>query len=250
VNSTILSPWCDFENSLGKFDWLYFYQENDNTDITSESFRTSEVFGLEDDLAEQGEKIVNNIRECFHEWLEEIDVSVAEKIFRFNPDSRFLTFNYTSTLQSVYGIDDKNVFHIHGELYSADELIFGHGDVMEEEPEFDESGDSNRTMFTDAEGAAKYPFHAFRKPVDEVIRKNYRLFNIYNDVNNICVIGHSLNEIDLPYFKKLAEIAIDSDWLVYCYTKESEAHNVQQLLKCGIKMEKIRQCTYSDFNES
>lgn len=32
----------------------------------------------------------------------------------------------------------------------------------------DLNGDSNRTMFTDEEGAAKYPFYVLQKPVNEV----------------------------------------------------------------------------------
>lgn len=32
----------------------------------------------------------------------------------------------------------------------------------------DDNGDSNRTMFSDAEGAAKNPFYALQKPVSEV----------------------------------------------------------------------------------
>lgn len=238
-------PWCDFENSLGTFDWRLFYEAHDNTDVTAEDFRRSEAFGLEDDLTEQADNLVESIRDCFHEWIEGIDISVAARRMDFAPDDRFLTFNYTSTLQSVYGIDDDKVFHIHGRSDRFD-LIFGHGETMEEAPELDENGESNRTMFSDAEGAAKYPFYKLQKPVDEVIDRNRGYFEMQNGLTNIIVIGHSFNKIDLPYFRKLAESTMGAKWRVCCYEPTDAIHHVQQLLKCGIRAEDIHMCTYTD----
>lgn len=198
-------PWCDFENSLGRFDWRLFYEAHDNTDVTAEKFRPSEIYGLEDDLTEQSDSHVNAIRECFREWIDGIDISVAKKKMIFAPDDRFFTFNYTSTLQSAYGIEDEKVFHIHGRSDRFDELVFGHGESKEEDPELDENGESNRTMFSDAQGAAMYPFYAFQKPVDKVLERNRLWFEFQRDVTDIIVIGHSFNKIDLPYFNKLAD---------------------------------------------
>jgi hypothetical protein len=40
---------------------------------------------------------------------------------------RFLTFNYTPTLQRLYGVPESNVLHIHGRANLPDsDLIFGH----------------------------------------------------------------------------------------------------------------------------
>ena len=216
-----------------------FYEAHDNTDVTAENFRPSEAFGLEDDLTEQADNLVETIRECFHSWIEGIDISVAVRKMDIAPDDRFLTFNYTSTLQSVYGIDDDKVFHVHGKLNRFDELIFGHGETMEELPELDENGDSNRTMFSDAESAAKYPFYKLQKPVNEVIERNDDYFELQNGVTDIIVIGHSFNEIDLPYFRKIAESTMESKWRVCCFRAADEVQHVQQLLKCGIRAEDI-----------
>ena len=166
----------------------------------------------------------------------------------FAPKSRFLTFNYTSTLQSVYGVDDKNVFHIHGRSDKSDELIFGHRKTMEEEPELDENGDSNRTIFSDAEGAAKYPLYALQKPVDEIIHRNREYFESLHGITDVMVIGHSLNNVDLPYFRELAQNMVGSRWFVYCKDEE-KAGCFQQLLNCDIREENIHMCMYSDIAE-
>ncbi|MFZ6047418.1 bacteriophage abortive infection AbiH family protein [Pseudomonas sp. CR3202] len=227
-------PWSDFENSLGKFDWQLFYEAHDHTDPTDENFRPSEAFGLEDDITEQANDLVEAIKEHFHEWIESIDVTLASKKVSFSEADSFLSFNYTSTIQLIYGIDDANILHIHGRSGAYDDLIFGHGETMEEEPELDENGDSNRTIFSDAEGAAKYPFYALQKPVSEVIKTNRDFFSSLGSFSTIRVIGHSLNDIDLPYFEEIAKNSNNANWKIYCYRLEDDDHFLRQLLKCGV----------------
>lgn len=243
-------PWSDFENSLGKFDWKLFYEAHDHTDITAENFRPSEAFGLEDDLTEQADALVETIKERFHEWIEEIDVSLASKKTSFSGTDSFLSFNYTTTLQLIYGIDDANIVHIHGRSDAYDDLIFGHGETREEEPELDENGDSNRTMFSDAESAAKYPFYALQKPVSEIIDKNRDFFHSLGSISTISVIGHSLNDFDLPYFEEVAKNTKNAKWTVYCYRPEDKKHHIQQLLKCGVDCGDVTVYTYAELQSA
>lgn len=233
-------PWHDFENSLGTFDWEQLYDDYDHSDIAAEDFRTSQADSLKDELTEQTDNLVDEIKGRFHAWIEGVNISVASKKMQFGLNDRFLTFNYTSTLQLVYGIDDDNIHHIHGCSDDFDELVFGHGETMEEESELDENGDSNRTMFSDAEDAAKYPFYAFQKPVHKVIAENRDYFESLRDISEVRVIGHSLNEIDLPYIKKVAQSVSGSKWIVHYHEQKDEAHHVQQLLECGVQMEDIK----------
>jgi Bacteriophage abortive infection AbiH len=239
-----VGAWYDFENSLGRFDWSLLYDAHNYTDSLSDNFKPSEAYGLEDDLKEQADGYVDSIKELFQEWIEGIDVSVAEVKFAFPIDSSFINFNYTSTLQLVYGVKENRIFHIHGRADNLDELIFGHGETRVEIPELDENGDSNRTIFSDAESAAKYPFYALQKPVDDVLKKHQDVFSHAKNVNEIVIIGHSLNNVDLPYFKKLAEYAPNAQWLVYCYNPDDKIHLVEQLLKCGVHPNRIKTRTY------
>lgn len=246
INLIEKCPWCDFENSLGTFDWKLFYETHDNTDVMADNFRPSEAYGLEDDLTEQADNLVRTVVDRFREWINGVDISMASKKMRVDTKIRYLTFNYTSTLQDTYEINEDNILHIHGNADRFDDLVFGHGETIKEKPELDENGDSNRTMFSDAEGAAKYPFYALRKPVDEVISKKREYFESLNNVTEIVVIGHSLNEIDLPYFREIAKNASDCNWTVCCYTPKDKTTHVQQLLKCGIRNRNIQTCTYED----
>jgi hypothetical protein len=239
-------PWCDFENSLGAFKWREFYDTHNHIDVQDESFRPSFVYCLEDDLREQAVQQVDAIRDCFREWINEIDISTTGRWLALDENALYLSFNYTSTLETVYGIDDKNVLHIHGRSVAFDELIFGHGDTMQEVPELDENGDSNRTIFSDAEGAAKYPFYALQKPVLDILENNKVFFDSLAYVNEIIVIGHSLNKIDLPYFRRLAASAPSATWIVCFFDADDEIHHLQELERCGVLRKRILFCTYSD----
>jgi hypothetical protein len=238
--------WYDFEESLGKFEWEMFYEEYDYADVSAEDFKLSDTYGIESDVSEQADNMVNEIRIRFHDWICNIDISKASKKLTFSSDSRFLTFNYTSTLQDVYGIGDDRVCHIHGKADRYDELVFGHGDTFEEEPDVDEHGESNCTIFSDAERAARYPFYAFQKPVERVIERNSDFFEPLHDITDVIVIGHSLNEIDLPYFEKVAKSAKRAKWTVSFHEHQEKVEHLKQLLKCGVPAEDILQCASSD----
>lgn len=165
---------------------------------------------------------------------------------RFNDNAIFINFNYTSTLQVVYGVEDKNVLHIHGCAKKHHDLIFGHGENIMTAPEIDENGDSNRTMFSDAESAAAYPLHAFKKPVDEILKERYKYFKNLIDITEIIVIGHSLNKVDLPYFRRIADSAKDAQWKVSYYSNDEKENHIKALMSCGVSQEKIVLCSYED----
>lgn len=232
-------PWHDFENRLGKYNWRDLYDEHNHTDVSSDDFKPSHVYSFQDELVERADELVDAIQTEFQEWVETIDVSTARKRIVFDPASRFITFNYTSTLQEVYGVEDKDILHIHGRA-GKDELAFGHGLHMEEEPEFDpESGETNRTMFSDAEGSAKAPLYAFKKQVETIISTNRSYFDTLRDISEVVVIGHSLNDVDLPYFRKIENCVPGCRWVVYCFEDVDFEHHPKQLISCGVSRDRI-----------
>ena len=124
--------WSDFENDLGTFDWAVFYDVHNHHDLDFNDFKMSYIAGLEDELIQEANRHVDTIRESFVEWVDSIDISLLKPRMHFKANARFITFNYTSTLQQIYGISEDRVLHIHGRAETYDELIFGHGETMKE----------------------------------------------------------------------------------------------------------------------
>jgi hypothetical protein len=241
--NTEATPWCDFENHLGRYNWKSFYDAHNNLEPWEDSFRPSFVYSLEDDIQEETEMLIDSLKEKLREWVGSISIEHLPKKFRFSTDSLFITFNYTSTLQEVYGISKTDILHIHGCEFEFDDLVFGHGEILQEdgEPEIDENGDSLRTMFTDSENSAKYPLYALRKPVSDILEKNIGFFDNLESSNIVVILGHSLNDIDLPYLSEVEKRLSGSIWIVSTHGDEG-LHHLSQLTKAGVDRQRVILC--------
>lgn len=225
--------WSNFEEDLGRFDSDSFYDTYNDIDISDDNFKPSMAYGLEDELTQEANNIIEGIQHAFLEWIESIDSQGCERKFVFESDGKILSFNYTETIQNVYQIDNEKIFHIHGRI-GGDRLIIGHGDSIHFEPELDEEGNSNRHMFSDAEGAAKSPLYHFKKPVEDIIEANRYYFDSLGNIEMVVVLGHSLNSIDLPYFEKINKIASAAHWVVSYHTDSDLENHKIKLSEIGI----------------
>ena len=240
--------WWNFETKLGDFDGKLFFEDYCLND-QCESW--AEAHGVADDISEWAGKLVDEIRESFESWIESIDVSNARPVLKIDRRARYLSFNYTSVLQDVYDVPACNVNHIHGSVSGGGLLIFGHGKQIIEEPEIDEFGDSNRTMYnTDAENAAKIPLYAFKKNTSEIIQENKYFFGSLRHLTNIFVIGHSLNSVDMQYFVELAKYASEAKWIVSYYSNDEELHHRTQLINAGVPVTRIKTCSITELCSS
>lgn len=227
--------WRAFEADLSTFDWESFFNRYSHIDVTSDSFRPSEAFGLEDELLEEGEAIVESIKSAFCEWIasleypESLPDEVRLKVFPQN--SKFITFNYTDTLERYYGLTAEAILYLHNKADDFGcELVFGHGLARESKPrpeDLDEEGNSNRTPFTDAEDAARSVFYLFQKDTDAVISEHGDFFEQLSAIQHIVVIGHSLGSVDWPYFKHLKGMLPSAFWQ-FSYYGEWDIENVRK----------------------
>jgi len=231
--------WSSFEKDLETFNWKTFFDGNCNVYPDDDNFRLSDTYGLEDDLDEQANRLIESLREAFQSWIENIDIGYVEKKLSFEEDSLFINFNYTLLLENVYQIQLDKIVHIHGDIEN-NQIVFGHNKVNEEEPEIDENGDSNRTPFSDSESVAKLPFYSFYKPVGNIIEENKHLFEQLSTVKKIIILGHSLDEIDLPYFEEILKQTNNAKWEVSYYKEGEEEHHFNKLQNIGVSKEDIR----------
>ena len=73
--------------------------------------------------------LFNFTGEYFARWFEQIDYSVAKPDLCLSQNDMYVTFNYTDTLQQVYGIPEDKILYIHGKLDDIDVCAFGVRDV-------------------------------------------------------------------------------------------------------------------------
>lgn len=242
--------WKDFENDLSTFNWKAFFDEINNFHVSDDNFRPSFIYGLEDDLTQESELLIDKIRQAFEDWLTDLSLESTTRKLCLDEESIFLNFNYTLTLEEVYQIPCRNVLHIHGDVEkSQGSFIFGHNKNLKAQPEFDSDGERTRTPFTDSEANAKQSFYGLQKPVKEILHENNNFFKSLKDFNQIIVLGHSLNSTDIPYFKRINKyVAEDSKWKVSFYSDGEKVTHLKSLQKIGIDESRIEFCTISDFS--
>ena len=145
--------------------------------------------------------------------------------------ARFLTFNYTNFLESIYGIERERINYIHGRYTDKKgSLIIGHGTPSEET--FNNWIDSIRPkynrLYTNKKGK-KYKrrdmlYNAYLnkdyydpmiemaveriedyftdsfKDTDQIVLAHKQFFNQLHDIEYIYVLGHSISQVDARYF--------------------------------------------------
>ncbi|WP_105172426.1 bacteriophage abortive infection AbiH family protein [Pseudoalteromonas sp. T1lg24] len=212
--------WSDFENVLGQFDESILVSENDFMDFSGDDFPTKEMYGLEDAVDNFSIEIVQEITHNFTGWIKSINLENSVQKITFPDTAQFISFNYTSTLQQLYKIPEKNVYHIHGSVGQASPLIFGHTEAVTHARAEEDS------YYTEAINNGRKVLEALQKPVDDIIRNRLNsLLKNSEDVSVITVIGHSLNKIDIPYFSRIVHQYPDARWQCYSYSQgEAIAH--------------------------
>lgn len=231
--------WNDFEKSLGTFDHGAFYSDYDYTDPSSDSFKLSDMFGVEDELTEKAEMMIEKMSQALFDWLDEIDYSnKGYKMLLLDTRARYLTFNYTATLNRLYYIPDENILHIHHSIAAhGSDLVFGHGSTIEEVSLLDDKGNGNypSSSYSNAESASKMLLAHFYKDTQDIIRKNVEFFDNLWDIGEIIVLGHSLNDIDLSYFEYLNKIVHKAKWTISYYDDSEPEKMSNALSRVGVE---------------
>jgi hypothetical protein len=232
--------WCNFEIGLATFDHAAYYSDYDNTNpIEDDNFKLSHMNGVADELRELSKTMIYKLQTALHDWLNGKKYKRNKHLsLPLDINAKYLTFNYTDTLQRLYSIPDENILHIHHSIATrGNDLVFGHGTKVEQMPIYDEEGNGNypSSAYYEAEGASKMLLACFYKDTITTIRENTEFFDNLRGIDRVIVLGHSINEIDLPYFAHLNTIIRGAKWTVSYYTDPEREKMRCALLNAGIK---------------
>lgn len=185
--------WSNLESNLGRVDFDEIFDDFDSTDREGDPDFWHIVGAIEDHSASI-ERALLQIRPLFREWVRsELSHHPVEaqpdfsRLFSITP-RKFLTFNYTRTLENTYGIDDADVIHIHGcENDDASAFRFGHGS-----PKKDQDHDYGYGAGTEL----AYRFHeASRKELNCEALDTIE----FEDISAVIFYGFGCGDVDKPY---------------------------------------------------
>ena len=210
--------WSSFEEALAELDDEQLQDDNSCylLGYGDENWRDSAHHDFQYMIGE-ALSFAKDIPQYFSSWIRSIDTSVTPIMPAHIVDKQnlYLCFNYTDTLEAVYGIPEENICYIHGKAWRGDNLIVGHhSDALiqdELEPQF--KSDEERQIYyenydedvrvTEARGIIKGYFKNTYKDTATIIEKNKQFFELLSHINRVYIYGHSLSDIDFDYFAEI-----------------------------------------------
>lgn len=232
--------WKSFESSLGMPEESEFDIICDSAIDEMNKLESGPV-GIEDTLNLYFEKqfgFVSELKDYLLKWAKQIRLAkaIVKKKEICNSTDLFLTFNYTATLERVYGIEPSNICHIHGGIspYCNTAPIIGHGNMdsicrwkqreKENDAVFDEGGASK------CKAIANFYLRTL-KNTDKILIANSAFFQKVIDVEEVIVIGHSFGDVDMPYFKEIVELSDKKIPWTIVYHSDSERVSIENKAK-------------------
>lgn len=170
-------------------------------------------------------QLIDAVYDSLHEMIQNANSQLRNlnynELLPINECSPIVSFNYTSTLELLYGI---KAYHIHGLYEEGDDLIFGYKDMnsknllsrLEEDYYVDAQIDSINQLYAE-----------FKKKIQIYQLEEY--LNQIGDVDIVVVYGHSMSIVDYEYFVMINKLLSPSEWNV-SYHGESDLvlFNVRQ----------------------
>lgn len=222
--------WSNLEYSMGYLDY------DDFLEILNPDDEDENEWHIAYDNQDVSSNLLDSIlmiTELFDDWIRTISISknvVLKKDFKNLLNQHqdfFLTFNYTLTLEKIYGV--KNICHIHGK--QGEKLHFGHGNTKDY---YDDYLDT----YPGAEDALNQLHNNLRKNTNQIFENNISFFNNLSDISKIYSYGFSFADVDLLYIRELCKI-INTKSIVWMlndfdgYTKRNSY--IRKIQECGFQ---------------
>lgn len=236
--------WNDFETNLANINEDVIIEQATSIDMGLES---GDV-GIEDTLRSYFRseyQYIDKLAVYLKQWIRSIkirDVHPITSVISKSADDCFITFNYTSVLETTYQIEPSNVLHIHGSLHKYDDdPILGHGnrkrieDIKAKRNHAQIRCDEKEISICSVIG--EY-YNTTFKNVNDYMHKLNSLYK--HGVEEIIVIGHSIAGVDLPYFKRIDEYTRRSAvWKIYYFDDNKKDEMRKALESQGISPKRI-----------
>lgn len=232
--------WSDLESALGEYnvkDIMDDMFEGHTLDIDHISSSIGEV---DAEVTENFVPLRERLNEQFSSWVRSMDFSrISRKsLYGFDPSGLFLVFNYTDTLEKVYGVSSSQVLHIHGDAGNlADELIVGHDKLYKEVPQEDDFYDR-----TEYQHQIANVINGLYKDTAKIISRHHEFFSQLSSIDTVVVYGHSIADVDLPYFQEIKKnIQSNGTWHISYH-----GDSIPDDIKAGVS--KLGICNVNYFN--
>lgn len=256
--------WSYFEKVLSTLDVDELLDEYSNyqANPSADDFRDREWHAWEIEMNRVVDQLTTELCEDFRSFILEVEFPDLKPklLLDFLPNAVFLNFNYTDTIERYYSINKRRILYVHGKAPIADDpIILGHGvdphSFMDKEPTPPEGltdeqladwyewlSDQHEYSYDRAREATLSYFFQSHKSTAEIITNNTTFFAGLKTIQHIFILGHSLANVDMPYFVKVANSInlANTRWTVTYYSDDERTHREEIIASLGVPKDKIQ----------
>lgn len=217
--------WSGIEQAFGEYDEeaiLDYCRPDEEFDIEHSLSSSARV---EDSPMAFFQPVLEEFKDAFEEWVDNIDINGIKNVYHLDPLCRYLTFNYTDTLETRYGIPINQIAHIHGSRQNNEEYVVGHNNPRNLSDAWDEDG----LIFEQQahENIISW-MNGFVKDYESNITNHKEFFNGLFGVKQIITYGHSMARVDWPYFAEIIKIVgVNVPWRVSCFSMDDRNNTAE-----------------------
>lgn len=192
--------WKDFETALGE------YNEEDIFNKLAEGRDLVWDYTISNDVEKEMNELIAQIYSLLKKWAKHLNIDKVIPSLILPKESRYFTFNYTMTLEQIYGVPSEQILHIHHSIEDDEDLIVGH---------YNEKRAQKDDKYFYKEKAEEHiieQMNRLSKHVSQIRMKHIDYFKSLEGIKRIVVLGHSYSEIDRQYFGAINDIVRNAHW--------------------------------------
>lgn len=236
-NSDEIKTWSKLEEYLEEFPNLDYDQifmdafDGAETDMDRASYWHDPEFNA-NRFSEDKNNILLGVKKHFKGWIDSIFIEkdCRDNSLKLSKKSKYLSFNYTKTLEIVYDIPQQNILYIHS--INGDYIIGHNGQkeipysdpyncYMDEETGEECSDEDFRSIRVKEELNRAYEsiYYTYYKDSENIILKNSDWLNCFKNAKKIIFMGFSFGIEDMVYIDYIAQrLSFETKIIVYYYS--------------------------------
>jgi hypothetical protein len=250
--------WRTLESALAGLDVEHIINtfEYTMTSYNDDDWSDSDHHIFQQEVGQLIEKLSKGLRDRFAQWIRKIPMptpaTASRLLLTLDPTALFLTFNYTSTLRILYGVQDRSVWHIHGKAEDLNSiLVLGHAwdprkrKCLNDHPDVEDFD----TRLLEANDIIDNYFGETFKPSARLIQEAGDSFSQLAAIKEVCVLGHSLSAVDELYLHALLAVpAVRAARWQVAYSPEYDDPNERclRLVELGVSKTRVVASLWSE----
>lgn len=245
--------WGNFEENLAHLDKDQLIEDASQflVSYSAEEWRDAYHHDYQYEIEQVVQRLSKKLHKRFKDWVNLLPIpspdTYKNKLIKLDQNALYLNFNYTTTLENLYQIDEDFIWYIHGKSTDVN-LVLGHAWKEDEnnEEEIFEDPDSVDMRVQQGDKIIKTYFTSTFKPSEKIVSENLEKFDKLTDINQIYILGHSISDVDMLYFLEIVK-KIDRARVIWkvSYYEDSTAIR-RQMAKLDIPSHLVEYLELSD----